>query len=60
MKLIATNRTGEIFTTYGSLTQLALYTIQAFDRDGGFTVTDEHGNHVADITSGGSIVLQEI
>lgn len=56
-KLTATNRAGETFVTYGNLTQLALYTIQAFDRDGGFKVTDENGNHVADITSGGSIKL---
>jgi hypothetical protein len=56
-KLTAVNRIGETFSTYSGLIQLSLYTIQAFDRDGGFTVTDETGRHVADITSGGSIRL---
>jgi len=55
MLYTATNYLAETFHSE-NLTNLCLHTIQAFDRDHGFKITDTNGKHVGNITRSG--VLQ--
>jgi hypothetical protein len=55
-RFTARNSTGETFGS-ADLATLCLYTIQAFDRDHGFTVTDCDGGYVGEITRSGALVL---